>query len=404
MIVFPSAIWGAGKQPAFLEENMPARRTRKPKHEAKAEVKEESAGFGLTFRTEAELNAAIARLNDEKTQLDALEQLISFSSYRLFQVGSVFFLADSREKDAWIEKAVKAVNRTRNFEVIRLCLNSEKRMLLLFGFWNTPNENFGTKEEWQTLVPRLRELAIGADAGWRYHAQKCLGRFAGQDEFLAKCLENETDLGNIMQLVQSRLPASEFDNQMNAYVLRFLADKDEKVRCEALGFISSTWNPSQAEIYRVKFSGEIFARVLELSRSTSTKERAAAVYALEGFGPLIREINWPSESEKVHAIHEWRQQNAETVRKRMFELARDESEEVRRRVAFAVGNQKEREDVQTVLKKLLQDKSASVRYSTILMLGCKNYIKELKEIAAGSDKETAKYAAERLKAIEREKP
>ena len=86
-----------------------------PKHEAKAEVKEEPDGFGLTFRTEAELNAAIARLNGEKTQLDALAQLISFSSHRLFQVGSVFFLTGSREKDAWVEIAVKAVNRPRHF-------------------------------------------------------------------------------------------------------------------------------------------------------------------------------------------------------------------------------------------------------------------------------------------------
>lgn len=379
-----------------------------PKHAVEAQVKDEPDGFGLTFRTEAELDAAIVRLNDTKTQLDALEQLISFSSHRLFQVGSVFMMTGSREKDAWIEKAVKAVRRTRNFEVIRLCLNSEKRLLLLFGFWNTPNENFGTKEEWQTLVPRLRELAVGADAGRRYHAHRCLGRFAGQDEFLAKCLENETDLGNIMHLVESRLPASEFDNQMNAYVLRFLADKDEKVRCDALGMISSTWNPSQAEMYRVKFSGEIFARVLELSRSTNIKERAAAVYALDGFGPLIREIDWPSQSEKVHAIHEWRQQNAETVRKRMIELARDGAEEVRQGVAFALGNQKEREDVQPVLKKLLQDKSARVRYSTILALSYpkdyKNYIKELKELAADPDKETANLAAGTLKAIEREKP
>jgi hypothetical protein len=47
----------------------------------------------------------------------------------------------------------------------------------------------------------------------------------------------------------------------------------------------------------------------------------------------------------------------------------------------------------------LRDESASVRYFTILQLGPRKHVKELRAIAAGRDRKAARYAASTLKRI-----
>ena len=63
-----------------------------------------------------------------------------------------------------------------------------------------------------------------------------------------------------------------FQGRMRTHVLRLLRDPDEKVRCDALGFLG--FNPKMAPMWRLEFDDEEFRRVLELSRSRSDKERS----------------------------------------------------------------------------------------------------------------------------------
>jgi hypothetical protein len=325
------------------------------------------------LRTAAEVDDAIFRLQEEATRLVALEQLATFGSFKIYRVGSVFFLSTDPDINTLADKAASALAKYCEFETVRSALNSQRHHLQFWALWHIPSPLFqeNLEESWRTLLPRMRELATRADAHIRGRAQQRLLYWPGQRPFLARCAETETCLSNIMELVYDA-DQSEFHRRMHFHVRRLLADPDEAVRHDALLHIESTSH--MAPMWQIPYPDDVFRRVLELSHSSSAKERAAAVSVLTDL----------------------RKQHPNIVRERMKELAFDPSEDVRWRIIYALADQLDDPRVKPVLQQLLRDSSDEVRYFTILKLGPGNYVPELRAIAARYHPKAAEWAAETL--------
>ena len=328
------------------------------------------------IHSQAELNAAIARLKNETTRLIALEQLISFGWLPLYN--PPWFITADAEQDRLQTQAADAIRKCNDFKTIRMALDSPSETLQDWALWNIPGQQVGDAERWNGLLPRIRRLATGKAAGIRGRAQECLRGFDNQEEFLAKCIESETCLDNLLRPLYDG-NGQGFHDRFNPHVLRLLNHKEEEVRCNALGFIG--FNSHRAPMWQIRFDDKVFQRVLELSRSKNISDRNIAVCALADF----------------------RSREPEAVRKRMIELATDESENVRWQIPGTLIDQMDREDVRTAMAQLLRDKAPIVRYFTIAALGPDKYMKELEELASGSDKQIAQWAAERLQGLKSKK-
>ncbi len=162
---------------------------------------------------------------------------------------------------------------------------------------------------------------------------------------------------------------------MNSLLFRLLKDADGEVRRWALIFIGSS--NLRAPMWRIDFDRSIFDATIELTSSESAKERAAAAYALT----------------------EIRKLDMNRSREAFLQMAEDDSEDVRWRIAYGLTDQLEREDVQAVIADLVEDPSPLVRYMTILAVGPEKHLKELKELAQGSDPKVSAWASEKLKQL-----
>ncbi len=278
-----------------------------------------------------------------------------------------------------IEKAADAVAGYADFKTIKMALGSSSETLQFWALWNLRALREGTADRWATLLPRVRELATCDSDHIRGQALEKLECFEGQEAFLSRCLKSETCLGNLLRPLYGG-NGEGFHDRFNPHVLRLLGHKDEKVRCEALAFIG--FNSHRAPMWQITFTEKVVRRVFELSRSRSIKERANAVYALADL----------------------RSYDPKAIRERMIELVKDESEDVRWRIPGALANQLDRADVQAALAQLMRDKSATVRYFTILELGPEKHLTELRALASGPDKKIAQWAAERILQLPAQEP
>ena len=141
--------------------------------------------------------------------------------------------------------------------------------------------------------------------------------------------------------------------------------------------ISSPNELAKAPMLQIDFDRSIFDATVELTTSESAKERAAAEYALTEICKL----------------------DMRRSRESFLQMAEDESEDVRWRIAWGLKDQFEREDVQAVIAELLKDPSPLVRYMTILAVGPEKYLKELKALAKGTDPKVSAWASEKLKQL-----
>jgi len=130
-------------------------------------------------------------------------------------------------------------------------------------------------------------------------------------------------------------------------------------------------------MWQIDFDRSIFDATVELTTSESAKERAAAAYALE----------------------EIRKLDMRRSRESFLQMAEDDSEDVRWRIAWGLTDQLDREDVQAVITDLLKDPSPLVRYMTILAVGPEKRLKELKALAQGTDPKVSAWASEKLKQL-----
>jgi HEAT repeat protein len=149
-----------------------------------------------------------------------------------------------------------------------------------------------------------------------------------------------------------------------------LKDVNYEVRDGALLFIG--FNSNRAPMWQIDFDRSIFDATVELTTSESAKERAAAAYALM----------------------EMRKLDMRRSRESFLQMAEDDSEDVRWRIAWGLTDQLEREDVQAVIADLLKDPSPLVRYMTILVVGPEKYLDELKALAQGTYSKVAAQASE----------
>ncbi len=331
------------------------------------------------IRGEAELDAVIAQLREEGTRLAALDRLIHFGAMRIYQNPSMPVLTGDPARDALIQKAANAVAKQRDFETVAAALRSSSATLQFWGLWLIPDEPKEDAGRWNSLLPRVRELARDAAPHVRGRAQEDLGSRDGEEDFLEKCAESETCAENIMRLVCG-WNGADLNRRLNPHLLRLLDHPDESVRTAALFFIGS--NSHIAPMWQIAFVDRVFARVLELSHSHGAAERAAA----------------------VDALTDLRARDPEAVRKRMLELADDPSLDVRWRIPDALASQLDRADVQALLARLLRDESAIVRYFTILTLGPDKHIEQLRDLATGPDAKIAGWAAEQIKMRETKEP
>src|SRR5262245_53645740 len=212
---------------------------------------------GGKIETAAQLDAAIAELNKEKTRLAALEQLVSFGSMKLYSVGSVIVTTGDAARDSLIQKAADAVRKCNDFDTIRLALQSQKETLQFWALWNIPSKGTDKSDRWAALETRIKELAKGKDAGIRGRAQECLHSRGGHEAFLTQCVETESSLDNLLQPLYGQGGTSFFD-RLNPHVVRLLASDDKDVRRAALSFI--WFNPHRAPMWQIDFSSKVFER------------------------------------------------------------------------------------------------------------------------------------------------
>lgn len=332
-------------------------------------IAEEAAGID----TRAEVDAALAQLDDAKTRLDALERLIPFASIQLYRSGGIFGSTGDAEKDALIGEVVAAIAKHHDFKTLGGALNSSSATLQFWALRYIPSFDEGP---WRPLLPRLRELALSGDSLVRGEAQNRLFSLEGQRAFLVKCLEEETVPNHIMSLLR-HFDRSTYRQRMNSRVLALLRHEDAKVRRLALFCVG--FNSNRAPMWQFSFGRQVLAETLRLSRSSSAKERGSAAYAL----------------------NDLRQRYPDAVRKRMLELVEDPSADVRWRIPSALRDQIERPEVQAAMDRLLSDASPLVQYFTILALGPEKHVEQLRRLASGSDKQAAEFATGKLKQLAR---
>lgn len=328
--------------------------------------------------SEADTKAAVARLRDEKTRMEALEQLIDLGSIHIFRVGSMYGVHSDPKKNALAETAAKEVAKCRNLETVRKALFSSRHRLQFWALWNINSKLTDPNDPWMSLLPRIRELATRGDGNVRHRAQSRLRWVPTEKAFLARCVKEETSLSNILSLVNCP-DKEEFNRRMEAHALRLLAHPELEVRARTMSSIGA--NYLSAPACRFSLSSKVFDRALELTHSRNSRERDYALFALT----------------------ELRHHDREAIRKRVADLMDDEAEEVRARICWVISDQQDRSDIQALYARLLRDKSATVRISAIWNLGLEKHVEELKEIAAGADKEAAESAASMLAIVKARK-
>ena len=328
--------------------------------------------------TKADLDAAVTQLKNDRTRLDALAQLLSFASMKYYnRGGSVYFLIGDQETDMLMDQASAVIDDNRDFNTIRNAINSCSSTLQCWGLWHLPS--FPREDALnEPLLARVRELANCSNAATRGEAQHCLWCLGGQAEFLTQCIEAETCPDNFMRLIYgngSWQDRTECYKEMNKHLLRLLHDKQAKIRSEALSFIGS--DSYRAEMWQIKFSREVFDQVLQLSRSEHSSDRNLS----------------------VSPLRELRNHDPDTVFKRLVQMARDNSENVRWQIPQALHDHRGQAEVESLLGALVKDRSPLVRYFTILEVGPKNYANELRELAQCKDKKVAGFAADKLREL-----
>lgn len=325
---------------------------------------------------DAEIESALAQLQDRDTRLAGLEKLVPFAGYGMNS-------ARPPERDAIVRKAAAALIRYRDVETIGMALGSSnvtvRRWALQYFAWY-PADDYPKvdPQRWRVLLPNVRQLAQGPDSTSRGLAQGILFHYAGQREFLDQLVATETTAAHVMRLLH-HLDRVMYRSRMNPHLLRILGHQEEDIRRNAMIFIG--FDEHRAAMWQIRLNDQVLARVLELSRSPSPEERSYAVYALRY----------------------WQNRDLRSVRVRLFELARDPSDEVRRHVPFALRGQLMRDDVQAGLARLVEDESPRVRYFTILVLGPQKYVRELRELAEGPDELIAGFATGQLRKLASQK-
>src|SRR5262249_5280925 len=287
-----------------------------------------------TISSPNEMAKVIALLDRPETRLQALAKLIRFASLKLYRIPSITFISEPGI-DALQQQAADAVRKQITIETIGEALDSTDPKLQFWGvfFWRgDPELQNNGSDEWMALLPKIEKVAVAGDESAREMAIERLQRFPEYHEFLSGRIDVETSPGVLTRLAH-RTEKAEFSKQLNPLLLKLLKDVNGEVRHGALVFIGS--NSHRAPMWQIDFDKAIFDATVELTNSESAKERAAAAYALTD----IRKLDMRRSRESF------------------LQMAEDDSEDVRYRIAWGLTDQLEREDVHAVIADLLKDPS-----------------------------------------------
>jgi hypothetical protein len=334
-----------------------------------------------TISSDDDLAKVIADLDKSETRLHALARLITFASPKLYQVGSMIFINSDPKIDALQDKAAKTVREHTNIETIEAALDSSDPELQFWGVicWRGGNgSQGGAPDQWLSLLPKIKKLAIDGDERTRSFAIQRLQLVSEGKGFLAERLKVETSPDIIAKLVYQQ-DRAEFSRRLNPLLLKLLDHTDEVVRRQTLDYIGS--NYLSAEMWQIDFDVAIFDKTLEKTFVESERERASAVNGLTG----IRNLDLTRSREAF------------------IRLAKDESDDVRSRIAWGFRDQLQHEDVKPVIANLLKDSSPIVQYMTILVVGPENFLNELKMLARSSDPRVSEWASAKLEQLSKRK-
>ena len=171
--------------------------------------------------TNAEVDAAIARLKNPAARLSALRQLIATGSIKLYQVGSVIFCYGDATQDRLAERAAQAARDADDLPTVSAALDSLDWDLQLYGIWFSGITDPQRFPDRAVLIPKVKKLAVSGDAGIREQAVELLKQLPGFADFLAERAREETSLGVIMRIVYGSNGAG-YNSAMNEAALRLL--------------------------------------------------------------------------------------------------------------------------------------------------------------------------------------
>ncbi len=330
------------------------------------------------FRDCPGLDAVIAnmieRLNQPGERLTMIKYLLKFSApYSEMEMTGAS--SGNRTLDDSMKCANEAVNSAFDPSTVTAALTNSDWLLRI-----TAVEHFGNPptsvREWKPLLPQMEKLAVTDDAAIRKAADQKLQGFPGTETFLDERLTNETSAEVILELLEYRhVVGKKFNDRFLALFVPLLSSTNENVRVDALVFVG--FNSQRAPMLQFTFGTNAFDAALASTRAKSVRERAAA----------------------AEALTELRQLDPIRSREAFLHMTNDPDENVRWHVAWGLSNQLDREDVKGAIAILLQDKSPTVRYMTILAAGPQKYVPELKELAKEPDSWAARSARDKLKQL-----
>ena len=316
------------------------------------------------------------RLAKPESRLAALATLLKFGApYQ--SMGSVGWggSGDTHFDDA-VRQANAAAGGCRDVETVEKALESPDGTLRSWAVMKF-SPDFISKSDWERLAPKFKKVAAEDNASLRALAVERLSWFAGTMEFREERIQVEASPNVLMRLV------SGLDKREFVALFRPLLDhEDERIRHDALRFIADHANPSRAPMWQFPFGRDVCDRVVELSRSESVQERSDATYALAGL----------------------KQIDPDQRREALLRLIKDTNAVVRQGAGWGLAKEKDRPEVAKALAGLLSEASPSIRYSAILMLGATNHVKELQDLAHGSDERVAEDARRYLERIGKQPP
>jgi HEAT repeat protein len=313
-------------------------------------------------------------LKDPENRLSMLRALLEFSG----GFGGMPGFSARTPLEKLMAKAEQAVNEALDVPTVEKALADSDwllRIKTVEHFGNPPAQT----SEWERLLPQMEKLAVDGDSAIRNAADDKLHWFPGTEQFLAERLTNETSADVILELLRDRNVGSELNDRFLVLFVPLLSYPDEKVREDALWFVS--FNSNRAPMLQFSFGMDVYDRVIASTQAKSAKERAAAASALTDI----------------------RQLDADRSREAFLHLANDPDAAVRQQVAWGLAGQFEREDVKRAIAVLLKDKSPGVRFMTILAFGPQKCVPELEALSKGSDPLIADLAAQKLNQLANDK-
>jgi len=259
--------------------------------------------------SDSDLHRLEGELEDPSKRLQAIAALARFAQWQLYQVGSVTIIDLDPKRYARLKTAAELAKRHSDVETVSQALSSADPDLQMWGlwFWNAeaynPQIKAGrhrlgfpstglTKDEtrWRDLLPKIRELARNSvHSGF---AIQCLASWAPAENraYLRSLIPRAKSPSDVLTILENTTQKTydkiaehpdyrERDRIYSTEILRRLNESEFKVRIAALQVID--WNPSTADMWRVRFSPEVITRVNELITSADAEEQKAAKWAAE---------------------------------------------------------------------------------------------------------------------------